>query len=325
MFPIYQQQLHVEMLTVKQRADLGPYAYEDQMPDWLLKQLKKGPKIHKTQIISRNGTLIKHEQVEGETDGVLPVLRRLIEYDSAVYMAYLCHPTVKQIGKEKNEGGFCGFRNIQMQASYLQGSGAPGSEHFPGRTPGILELQDQIEQAWDNGIHWYSREQIGKLRQTRKWIGTLEVRLPARFEQYAFADSVCQKAHAIYQNLGIPCSVFQFSDSQTQYAHEKLLDHVEAYFRDAAVFDNKKVQVTLKPPIYFQRPGHSMTIVGLEHMKDGTRNLLVFDPMFRAMKGMEQLVQKGERYVRGSDSKLMHYYRRPEYRLEHFLDFEVLE
>lgn len=153
------------------------------MPDALLKRIQKGPKISKSKVISRSGGLVTREHVEGETNAVLPVLRRLIEYDSHSRMAYLCHPTVKQIGKDKYEGGFCGYRSIQMQLSYLQGSKAPGSEHFPGRTPGILQLQDHIEHAWDSGIHWYSRSQIGILKNTRKWIGTLEVSALSRPEQ----------------------------------------------------------------------------------------------------------------------------------------------
>lgn len=32
------------------------------------------------------------------------------------------------------------------------------------------------------------------------------------------------------------------------------------------------------PPLYFQHSGHSRTIVGIEKLSDGTRNLLVFDP-----------------------------------------------
>jgi hypothetical protein len=145
------------------------------MPSWLYKQLEQGPKIRTRKVRTRSGRTIIEETVDGETKGVLPVLRRLIDFDPYIHHAYLCHPKVIQIGKEKNEGGFCGFRNIQMQVSYLQRTRAPGSQHFPGQTPGILELQDHIEDAWDNGIHWYSREQIGRLKGTRKWIGTLEV------------------------------------------------------------------------------------------------------------------------------------------------------
>jgi hypothetical protein len=160
------------------------------MPGWLYKQLEQGPKIRTRKIKLRSGKTITEEIVDGETNGVLPILKRLINSDPYINRAWLCHPTVKQIGKEKNEGGFCGFRNIQMQASYLQGSKAPGNEHFPGRTPGILKLQEHIEDAWDAGIHWYSREQIGKLRGTRKWIGTLEVRWQSPYILHFSADTI---------------------------------------------------------------------------------------------------------------------------------------
>jgi hypothetical protein len=67
-----------------------------------------------------------------------------------------------------------------------------------------------------------------------------------------------------------------------------------------------------------------MTIVGLEIMQNGLRNLLVFDPMYRAPGAMEQLVRR-ERHVDGPNHRLMKAYRRPEYRLEPYLDFELLQ
>ncbi|KAE9978484.1 hypothetical protein BLS_000608 [Venturia inaequalis] len=164
---------------------LGPYAYEVQMPSDLYQRLQDGPKITRTKKISRHGGLVVHESVDGETPGVLPILKRLIEHD---------HRHAKH----------------------------PSSVFFPGRTPGILDLQDHIEQAWDNGRHPYARQEVGRLKGTRKWIGTLEV-------------------HAIYQNLDIPCKVNQFSDSNTTFADEGLLDWVQAYFESAAMPDNKKV------------------------------------------------------------------------------------
>ncbi|RDI79804.1 Serine/threonine-protein kinase [Venturia inaequalis] len=257
---------------------LGPYAYEVQMPSDLYQRLQDGPKITRTKKISRHGGLVVHESVDGETPGVLPILKRLVEHDHRVGKAFLCHPSVTQIGKFHWEGGFCGYRNAQMQISYMQHAKHPSSVFFPGRTPGILDLQDHIEQAWDNGRHPYARQEVGRLKGTRKWIGTLEV-------------------HAIYQNLDIPCKVNQFSDSNTTFADEGLLDWVQAYFESAAMPDNKKVQCTLKPPVYLQRPGHSLTIVGLEIMKDGTRNLLVFDPMYQAPKLMKEMVDAGPRRI----------------------------
>jgi hypothetical protein len=132
--------------------------------------------------------------------------------------------------------------------------------------------------------------------------------------------------HAVYQNLGIDCKVHQFNDTKEIYAEENLLDWVEEYFKDAALSDGKKVQSTLKPPIYFQRPGHSMTIVGLEIMKDSTRNLLVFDPMYQAPKSMKDILEQGgARRVAGLNNKLLTFYRRSQYRLQQYLDFETLE
>lgn len=162
--------------NVFQKATLGPYAYEARMPKDLYQRLQDGPKITRTKKISRHGGLVVHESVAGETPGVLPILKRLIEHDHRVGKAFLCHPSVTQIGKFHWEGGFCGYRNTQMQISYMQHAKHPSSVFFPGRTPGILDLQDHIEQAWDNGVHPYSRQEVGHLKGTRKWIGTLEVR-----------------------------------------------------------------------------------------------------------------------------------------------------
>lgn len=125
--------------------------------------------------------------------------------------------------------------------------------------------------------------------------------------------------------MGVPCKVHQFSDSDTTFAEESLLDWVQEYFEAAAIPDNKKVQCTLKPPIYFQRPGHSLTIVGLEIMRDGTRNLLVFDPMYQAPMLMKQMVDAGPRRIVGPNYKLLSFYRRSQYKLQNFVDFETLE
>ena len=37
-------------------------------------------------------------------------------------------------------------------------------------------------------------------------------------------------------------------------------------------------RVSARPPLYFQHSGHSRTIVGVEHLKSGKINLLLFDP-----------------------------------------------
>lgn len=37
-------------------------------------------------------------------------------------------------------------------------------------------------------------------------------------------------------------------------------------------------RISDRPPLYFQHSGHSRTIVGIEHLKSGKINFLLFDP-----------------------------------------------
>lgn len=158
-----------------QKSELGPYAWEERMPQWLHDQLAAGPKITVVNRIGRDGRLIKQESVQNETPGIIPILAQLSALDRTVKEAYYCHPSTVHIGKTPKEGSFCGYRNIQMFLSYIQGAKAQGFEEFPGRTPGILKLQDLIEGAWDKGINQIGRIQTGGIRDTRKYIGTPEV------------------------------------------------------------------------------------------------------------------------------------------------------
>lgn len=87
------------------------------------------------------------------------------------------------------EGGFCGYRNIQMLVSYLvktqaqakakakeNGNGdRNGPEYFKEGVPSILQLQDLIERAWDLGFNSTGRTETGGIKGTRKFIGTPEV------------------------------------------------------------------------------------------------------------------------------------------------------
>ncbi len=72
-------------------------------------------------------------------------------------------------------GGFCGYRNIQMLISYMNGVRFTGSATFRGNIPSIFSLQDYIENAWDLGINAQGRVETGGVRGTRKYIGTPEV------------------------------------------------------------------------------------------------------------------------------------------------------
>lgn len=139
--------------------------------------LEEGPAIIRENRILPDGSLRKVEIVSNETCGLIQVIARLCQQDYSVEQAYLCSPNVRHIFKMRKEGGFCGYRNIQMLISYIQDSRAVGYKHFPSRTPSILKLQGMIEQAWDNGFNSHARVETGGIKGTRKYIGTPEVGL----------------------------------------------------------------------------------------------------------------------------------------------------
>jgi hypothetical protein len=141
---------------------LGPYAHEKKMPSWLKKMLESSDKLK------------RRETVENETDHLIPVLARLCEQDKSVQRAFFCSPKVRHICKMRREGGFCGYRNIQMMVSWLIKSRGFGHKHFP-KEPTILDLQDMIESAWDMGFNSSGRVETGGIKGTRKFIGTPEV------------------------------------------------------------------------------------------------------------------------------------------------------
>lgn len=145
------------------------------MPSWLRRMLEQGANSSLTNKIAADGSLQKHETVENEAKDIIPVLGRLCEHDTSVQRAFLCSPEVRQISKIPREGGFCGYRNIQMLVSYIIASRSPGYECFGESLPTILQLQDMIENAWDKGYNSVGRLETGGIRGTRKYIGTPEV------------------------------------------------------------------------------------------------------------------------------------------------------
>lgn len=107
------------MLIIRQKADLGPHAFEQQMPSWLRKQLEQGARVTTLNRINPDGRLVRVEQIGNETRGVLPVLSQLCEQDRTLSRVYLCHPDVQHVVKMTKEGGFCGYRNIQMMVRLI--------------------------------------------------------------------------------------------------------------------------------------------------------------------------------------------------------------
>ncbi|KAK0663987.1 peptidase family C78-domain-containing protein [Cercophora samala] len=283
------------------RKHLGKYAHEDQMPDWLADLLRRKGQV--------------------QTAGVVPVLAQLLESSPSTNYAYLCHPCVYHISKLKREGGFCGYRNIQMLCSYLiqtSGTTIPNADKLGPSIPTIFQIQDYIEAAWDNNISATGRAETGGIRNTRKYIGTPE-------------------AVAMFRLLGIPFSAQSIKDKSPAIAVERLLKSVEEYFKgdEKAVVrgEGGKVRLTGLPPLYFQHLGHSMTIVGFEKGygageggdQEGEGKLLVFDPHFKDCHQVLSMVGRevGVRYPY-PDGALKGYRRGAKY-LGDFREFELLK
>jgi hypothetical protein len=86
----------------------------------------------------------------------------------------------------------------------------------------------------------------------------------------------------------------------------------------------ERINRTSLPPIYFQQPGHSLTIVGFERRIDGSCNLLVLDPMYHTSRAMEQLLEAGPRRIRRARLEVMSIYRRGAKRMAKHDDLEIL-
>jgi zinc finger-containing ubiquitin peptidase 1 len=147
------------------------------MPSKLRRQLEEGGKVTYRTQISANGTLVKVPVISNETQNLIFTMSQLCSADENVDQAWLCHPGIRHVGKQGKEGGFCGYRNIQMLISYIQAVKLPGQPFGEAEkgVPNIFRLQDWIEEGWDEGINANGRIETGGIRGTRKYIGTSEV------------------------------------------------------------------------------------------------------------------------------------------------------
>ena len=241
------------------------------MPSWLKKMLEKGGNISKQTQITSDGKLTRRKTVENETDHLIPVLARLCEQDNSVQRAFLCSPKVRHICKMRREGGFCGYRNIQMMVSWVKKSGSFGHEHFPKEGPTILELQDMIESAWDMGFNSSGRVETGGIKDTRKFIGTPEVSLPVGvyyilcINEYSGTSTFHEPRNSVSYlacfalirlNPIFRCEARSLPERSDVRACDALYIDVADYFRSACPpEDETKVIQTDLPPIYFQHQG----------------------------------------------------------------------
>jgi zinc finger-containing ubiquitin peptidase 1 len=163
---------------------LGFFAFEKRMPGWL------------DTLLRETGDVVKEGAVQ-------LIAGRLADAHEVEY-AYLCDSSVKQVFKHRGEGmasrsrhafvcvtvacihgslsfhlegEFCGYRSIQMMATYINhvSVSEQRSSPFGGLIPSIPDIQDLVEGAWNRGICPEGRLETGGIKGTRKYIGTREV------------------------------------------------------------------------------------------------------------------------------------------------------
>jgi len=94
-------------------------------------------------------------------------------------------------------------------------------------------------------------------------------------------------------NLMIRCLVHDFDFRKPPFSGS-LIKYVEEYFKcppPQSTNTSTSCKVTDLAPLYFQHSGHSRTIVGIEHLKSGKINLLIFDPSHKPSQAIKQYAQ----------------------------------
>ncbi|KPM33899.1 hypothetical protein AK830_g12673 [Neonectria ditissima] len=224
---------------------------------------------------------------------------------------------LQQEGQVINDGGFCGYRNIQMLVSHIIGARSTGAELFGATFPTIFEIQDLIENAWDNGFNAQGRVETGGVKGTRKYIGTPEVII--RVQLLPALSSTTLTANRPKRS-SVVCQYHK----ERGKAKTLLLEGIEQYFQGGVEDVEARIHLTGLPPIYLQHPGHSLTIVGIERQMDGELNLLVFDPSFHDSTKIKHLVGKAFRHKLSTVDQALQPYRRDARYLRKYSEFETL-
>ncbi|CAB3378469.1 Hypothetical predicted protein [Cloeon dipterum] len=218
------------------------------------------------------------------TKDLVAKIRSFSASSTNVVSTFMCTTVDHYASTYGDKGWGCGYRNMQMLISSLlhhtgfneqlykpslvgggiYGMAVPsydqtnGGAHFGvemvsrSTMPSISRLQQHIEWAWRQGFDLQGCDQLGgKLFNTRKWIGATEV--------VTFLSS-----------LRIRCQLVDFHrPTAPDGSHPEMFNWALQYFQKNDEF---------KPPLYLQHQGHSRTVVGVEQSKDGSINMIVFDP-----------------------------------------------
>ncbi|CAO3621145.1 unnamed protein product [Mucor fragilis] len=201
------------------------------------------------------------------TAGVIPRLEPNFRKADTL-SAYLCSPLTDHLSTGFMDLGWgCGYRNCQMLMTFLERQKQDG-EPLLKNVLDISGIQLLIEKAWQEGFDTLGAAQLDHhVFKTRKWIGTTEV-------------------YTLLAYLGIRSTIIDFHQPGPQHLHHELMDWIQSYFTDSTTQkkSTKTVCITNRPPLYLQHQGHSRTVVGIELLKSGKRNLIMFDPGRRILR-----------------------------------------
>ncbi|KAI9282328.1 peptidase family C78-domain-containing protein [Sporodiniella umbellata] len=210
------------------------------------------------------------------TFGVIPKLEPNLKNEET-QCAYLGSPYTDHITTGIMDLGWgCGYRNCQMLMSFLEKEKQDG-DYLLKQVLDIASLQLLLEKAWKEGFDPLGAKQLKHhVFKTRKWIGTTEV-------------------YTLLAYLGIRSTIIDFHQPGPERLHKDMLDWIQSYFTsNVRTEKNKKVYATQRPPLYLQHQGHSRTIVGIELLKTGRRNLILFDPGRRTLRSFKKRVNYTE-------------------------------
>ncbi|KAG0749565.1 hypothetical protein G6F57_004178 [Rhizopus arrhizus] len=201
------------------------------------------------------------------TSGIIPKLEPNLKNEDTQY-AYLCSDSTDYISTGIMDLGWgCGYRNCQMLMSFLEKEKQDG-DYLLKQVIDISSIQLLLEKAWQEaGFDPLGAKQLkNHVFKTRKWIGTTEV-------------------YTLLAYLGIRSTIIDFHQPGPQKLHKDMFDWIQSYFTsNITTKKGKKVYTTHRPPLYLQHQGHSRTVVGIEILKSGKRNLIIFDPGRRMLR-----------------------------------------
>jgi hypothetical protein len=133
------------------------------------------------------------------------------------------------------------------------------------------------------------------------------------------ALTASEQVEALLQSRNIPCTAHVFTGKK---AWQDVLDAVLVYFSSGLQTAASRIHQTKLPPVFLQRPGHSITIVGIERLRKGKCRLLVFDPAYRPPAVLRERAEASPSLA--TAWLILWRYRRDEAYLKRYKSFEIL-